>query len=259
MLARIDNKHAITLKDFNDRLENLPKRYQLVINKNKKEFLDELIIDTLLYNEALKKNLDRDKETERMVEEARRKILIARLLKEDVYDKVDTTDSEIENYYNANKESFKMPEALRASHILVKSEGEAQGIKDELARGAKFEDLARERSIDPTARVGGDIGYFTRYQLVPEFEEAAFKMQVGEISGPVETKFGYHVIKLTERRQSRVKELGEVRESIKQSLERMKKRRLFSEYAESLKAKAKIAVNDKLLESISQEESPGKE
>ena len=102
----------------------------------------------------------------------------------------------------------------------------------------------------------GDIGYFTRGQLVPEIEEACFDMQVDETSDVVKTKFGYHVIKLTERREPHVKELVEVRDAIKQSLERLKKRVLFNQYVVKLKEKAKISINNKLLNDISKGEEP---
>ena len=253
VLARIDRKNTITLADFNERISKLPKRYQDVINKNKKEFLDEVIIDTLLYNEAVRKKLDRDGDVKKVIREAEKKILIARLLNEEVEEKIIVNEKDISAYYNANKEKFATPEALRASHILVKTEEEARGILVELSNNRNFEDLARGRSVDPTSKIGGDIGYFTRHQLVPEIEEICFNMQVGEISGIVKTKFGYHIIKLTERKPSRVKELAEVCDGIEQTLKRLKKKVLFNEFVTALKEKAQITINNSLLETISRE------
>jgi len=253
VLARIDRKNTITLADFNDRISKLPKRYQDVINKNKKEFLDEVIIDTLLYNEAVRKKLDRDDDVKKVIREAEKKILIARLLNEEVEEKIIVNEKDISAYYNANKEKFATPEALRASHILVKTEAEARDILVELSNNRNFEDLARGRSVDPSSKIGGDIGYFTRHQLVPEIEEICFNMQVGEISGIVKTKFGYHIIKLTERKPPRVKELAEVRDGIEQTLKRLKKKVLFNEFVTALKEKAQITINNNLLETISRE------
>ena len=201
VLARIDQKDVITVQDFTDRISKLPQRYQDLANSNKRQFLDELIVDVLLYNEAERKGLERDPEVNKIFEEAKRKILIARLLKDEIDDEVTVTDVEIQDYYNASRDKFMMPEVLRASHILVKTKKEADDILVELSNGRSFEDLARSRSVDPTAKVGGDIGYFTRQQLVPEIEEAAFKMNEGEISGVIKTKFGYHVVKLTEKQK----------------------------------------------------------
>lgn len=253
VLARIDRKNTITLAGFNERISKLPKRYQDVINKNKKEFLDEVIIDTLLYNEAVRKKLDRDDDVKKVIREAEKKILIARLLNEEVEEKIIVNEKDISAYYNANKEKFATPEALRASHILVKTEEEAGDVLVELSNNRNFEDLARGRSVDPTSKIGGDIGYFTRHQLVPEIEEICFNMQVGEISGIVKTKFGYHIIKLTERKPPRVKELAEVRDGIEQTLKRLKKKVLFNEFVTALKEKAQITINNNLLETISRE------
>jgi len=258
VLARIDQKDVITLKEFNERISNLPPRYQDIVSKNKKQFLDELIVDKLLYNEATSQNLERDPEVKRIFEEAKKKILIARLLKDEIDDKVTVSDEEIQDYYNANREKFTQPEVLRASHILVKTDKEANEILAELSGGRNFEDLARARSIDPTAKVGGDIGYFARGQLVPEIEEAAFDMKAGEISGVVKTQFGYHIVKLTERKKPRAQELSEVRDNIRQTLERIKKRQVFNDYVTDLKAKSKISINKELLESISKGEDSEK-
>ncbi|MBL7158048.1 MAG: peptidylprolyl isomerase [Candidatus Omnitrophica bacterium] len=248
ILASIDSRHHITLKDFNARIAKLPERYQAAVDQNKRQFLDELIVDRLLYDEALKKKLNRDKEVLEVVEEARKKILIARLLKEEVEDLITIDESEMEAFYNANRESFNVPEVLRASHILVKTEGEANEIVAELKKGADFEELARERSIDPTAKIGGDVGYFTENQLVPEFEEICFSLQPGELSEVVKTKFGYHVIMLTERKEPHVKDLSEVRDVVAQAIKRQKKTIRFNEYVERLKEESKITINDSLLE-----------
>lgn len=254
ILARIDRKHTITLSAFNERISKLPERYQDVISKNKKEFLDEVIVDTLLYTEALRKKLNRDDDVKKVINEAKKKILIARLLKDEVEDRIEISEKEIANYYNANKKKFTTPEVLRASHILVKQDSEARDILVELSNNRSFEDLARARSVDPTAKIGGDIGYFTRHQLVPKIEETCFNMRLGEISDIVKTKFGYHIIKLTERKPPRTKELSEVRDAIDETLKRLKKKMLFNEFVQALKEKAQISVNTGLLQAISAEE-----
>ena len=256
ILVKLDNKHTITVSDFNDRVSRLPERYQEVVDKNKKEFLDELIVDTLLYNAAMKKGLNKDKEVKDVIEEAKRKILIARLLKDEVEGDVEVTEIEITDYYKENKEKFAAPETLRASHILVRDEGEANDIQKKVAKGEDFEKLAEEYSVDPTSKIGGDIGYFAKGQLVPEFEEVCFDMKVGETSGVVKTRFGYHIIKLTEKKEPHIKELYEVEDSIKEALGRVKKKLLFSKYVESLKEKSQIIINDDLLTSISKNETP---
>ena len=93
-----------------------------------------------------------------------------------------------------------MANEVRASHILVKTEGEAQNILNQIKTGSDFAELAKTHSECPSKRKGGDLGYFCRGQMVKEFEEAAFGMQRGQVSDPVQTQFGYHIIKVTDSR-----------------------------------------------------------
>lgn len=87
---------------------------------------------------------------------------------------------------------------VRASHILVKTEQEALGILFDLKRGASFEEIAKQKSICPSAKKGGDLGWFGRGMMVKEFEQAAFALKKGELSKPIKTQFGWHIIKVTE-------------------------------------------------------------
>jgi len=119
--------------------------------------------------------LDKDKEVSEVIEEARKKIMIARLLQDEVSDKVEVSNAEIEAYYDENKERFVRPETLRARHILVKTEEEANKIKSELARGKDFAELAKLYSDGPNASAGGELGFIgkgTLSELI--FEEEAF-------------------------------------------------------------------------------------
>jgi peptidyl-prolyl cis-trans isomerase C len=93
-----------------------------------------------------------------------------------------------------------MPNEVRASHILVKTEKEAQAIIQQVKGGASFDDIARKVSICPSGKSGGDLGWFGRNRMVKPFEEAAFKLDVGQLSEPVKTQFGYHVVKVTGKR-----------------------------------------------------------
>lgn len=89
---------------------------------------------------------------------------------------------------------------VRASHILISTEQEATNLLNQIQAGQKFEKLAKKHSQCPSGKNGGDLGFFTRGRMVPEFENAAFNMQVGQVSAPVKTQFGYHLIKVTEKR-----------------------------------------------------------
>ena len=103
---------------------------------------------------------------------------------------------------------------MRARHILVETEDEAKAILDQLKGGADFATLAKEKSKDPGAAEGGDLGYFTKDQMVPEFAEVAFKMYPGQLSDPVKTQFGWHVIKLEDKRTKQPPEFDKVKDQI---------------------------------------------
>ncbi|MDD5439453.1 MAG: peptidylprolyl isomerase [Candidatus Omnitrophica bacterium] len=243
-VARI-NDETISSKELDSRIAKLPDRYRDVVSANKKNFLDELISDKLLYGEAIRRGLDKDKEVKEVIDEARKKILIARLIKDTVEDKVKVTDQDVRDYYEKNQKEFMTPEILRASHIMVKTEAEANDIVQELARGSNFEDLARSRSIDPSAAKGGDIGYFVVGQLDPDFEAAAVQMREGELKYVVKTRFGYHIIKLTERKPPNIERFKDVEERLRHNLLVEKRKKAFNDLVESLKKNARIQINDK--------------
>lgn len=244
VLVKID-KIVITAEDFEKRISVLPTRYQEVIKPNKRKFLDELIVDELLYREALRQNLHKEKDVRAVIEQARKKILISKLLKEKIDDVASVTDEDVEDYYKTYQDEFKTPEILRASHILVKTEKEIKDILLELANNRNFEDLARARSIDPTAQKGGDIGYFTRGQLDPDFEEVCFRLKEGEISDIVKTRFGYHIIKLTEKKPPAIEKYEDAKGRIGQTLVARKRKKYFNDLVQHLKDRAKIEINEK--------------
>ncbi|MEX2541860.1 MAG: peptidylprolyl isomerase [Trueperaceae bacterium] len=136
-----------------------------------------------------------------------------------VESEIEVSEAEVEEYYQANPESFEQPEEVCARHILVESVAEAEQTLADLEAGGDFATLADERSIDPGGR-GGDLGCFERGRMVPPFEEAAFAAEVGEPVGPVESQFGQHVILVYERTEAEPVALAEVQPQIEQQLQR---------------------------------------
>lgn len=148
-------------------------------------------------------------------EEQLKKTMTVGLLQEKVAMKdIEVTDEEIQEHYDNLK-----PE-IKASHILVEDEETAKEVKNKLNEGASFEELAQEYSTDGSAANGGDLGYFGPGQMVPEFEEAAYALEVGEISEPVQSQFGFHIIKLTDKKE--VAPFEEMKEEIREELARAK-------------------------------------
>lgn len=252
------NGVKITMGDFEEEVAGLPAQYQRAIGANKRKFLDELILRELLSQEAIGKGLDKDKEVISALEKLKKR-LVAQKLVEKVIEDISVSDDELKKYYEENPDEFKTPEQVNAAHILVKVEEsgdeaedkaalqKAEGILKKVRDGADFSELAKENSDCPSGTRGGELGYFSRGMMVPEFEEAAFKLKTGEVSGIVKTKFGYHIIKALDRKEAGQKGFDEVRDEIEKGLLGEKQRSAFNDYTEALKEKAKITVNEELL------------
>jgi len=161
-------------------------------------------------------------------------------LKKLLGDKVKVTDEEVKEIYDQYKESFATPEQVRASHILVETKEEADKIYKELQEGADFAAIAKEKNQDATKDTGGDLNFFGRGEMDPAFEEAAFKLKKGEISQPVKSSFGYHIIKLTDRKEATNPTYEEKKEEIRGQLVNQKVSQESPAYIQELKDKAKI-------------------
>ena len=158
----------------------------------------------------------------------------------DVYfeDKTKVSDKEARAFYDEQIKQLKPQKEMRARHILVKTEDEAKAIIKELEGGADFAELAKKKSTGPSGARGGDLGYFGEGQMVPTFTAALKAMKKGEISKPVKTRFGWHVIKLEDRREKKAPDFALVSSEIKKLLRRKKA----SELIVSLREKAKIDI-----------------
>ncbi|CAM2880805.1 peptidylprolyl isomerase [Paenibacillus sediminis] len=155
---------------------------------------------------------------------------------------VKVTDDQIKQYYEQNKASYNTPEQVKASHILVKTEAEAKQILQQLKSGADFATLAKEKSIDPGSKdKGGELGYFSRGDMVKEFEDAAFSTKVGEISGIVKSEHGYHIIKVEDHKPAHTATLEEKKAEIKDTLISQEVSNKYNTWIEQLKAKADIS------------------
>jgi len=169
--------------------------------------------------------------------------------------KITISDEETKAFYDANPRSFTRPEQVRASHILVKvgqgateaQRAEAQKkieeIRQRIKKGEDFASLAREYSDCPSKVKGGDLSYFARGQMVKPFEDAAFSLKVGQVSGVVETRFGYHLIKVTDRRPELKLPYEKVKEKVRNYLASRKMTKEVQAYVNGLKKHAKVERN----------------
>ena len=246
VIAKVDSS-AITQDDFLKEINRIPDwaKGQFNDEEGKKRFLEELIKRELIYTQAKKMKLDKNKEYMEKVEEFEKMTLVSLMLKKEVEDKSEVSDAEVKAFFDQNAERFTIGAKLRASHILVQTEQEAQKIIDRINKGASFSDLAKSLSADKgSAQNGGDLGYFEHGRMVPEFEQAAAALKPGEISKPVKTRFGYHVIKLTDIQKGQPANFEESKESIRRQLISEKRKNLFDTYIEKLEKEAKITRNE---------------
>lgn len=151
------------------------------------------------------------------------------------------TDEDIKKHFDENKATYNVEEQVRASHILVKTQAEADAILKQLKDGADFAALAQEKSIDPvSAAKGGDLDFFTRSMMVQEFSDAAFKLKAGELSGVVKSEHGYHIIKATDHKDAHNYTLDEKKEEIRKLLIQQKVSEMSGTWMEETTNKAKI-------------------
>ena len=159
-------------------------------------------------------------------------------------DAAEVTDEQVAQAYQSNLDSFKEGETFRASHILVLDEKLAKSALKRIKEGEAFADVAAELSTDPTRTRGGDVGFFKKGQLIPEFELVAMKLEPGELSDVVKTSLGYHVILLTEHRLERQLPLEEVQDQIRVQLKRRAQQQHVEVTLQGLRADAKIDIRE---------------
>ena len=254
-LAKVGNA-TITQADYDREFQALPEYAQQLFagEQGREKFLNEIVNKEMLYQEALKKGLDKTPEFQKKVEEFKKITLVTELFDKDVMAKTKVSDQDVKDYYDKHKEEFVPTVQIKASHILVKTEDEAKKVLERLKKGEKFADIAKAVSIDKGSAVnGGDLGYFSKGQMVPEFEKAAASLKVGEISIPVKTQFGYHIIKVTDKKKGAPVEFDKIKGMISQKLSGEKQKEAFEQYIAELKKNYKVEINKDALAKTSPE------
>ncbi len=213
--------------------------------ERKQDLVNKLIGEKVVLLEAYKEGIDNEVEQDTTFAKQKETILLNVLYKKEIVDKAKASESEIKDEYDKQKEE------IHAAHILVETKDEADSIYQQLKSGADFTQLAKEKSIDPSAKNnGGDLGFFKWGKMVPEFQEAAFQLKVGEISRPVQTKYGWHIIKLIEKRAVAQSSYEDAKKLILPRLEQAKREQRVKEYFEELKKKVGFKINDQALDLI---------
>jgi peptidyl-prolyl cis-trans isomerase C len=236
-LAKV-GKRTITVEQLENRLAG--KKFSSWDQEltQREEALQNLIDEELMTLGAIEAGMDDDPDFKAKTEELERSVLLQTLYEVEIVEKSQPSDKELKETYE------KMSWEVKASHILVETEEEAQEIINQLSEGADFGELASEKSIDPRSKTkNGDLGYFGWGRMVSPFQDTAWAMQPGTISMPVQTQFGWHIIKLEDRRKSRLKSFEEEKDRLRGTLTNQKAKQLSEEYLTKLKEKANIQMD----------------
>ena len=229
----------ITEEELQAFLNNVPREQQPYINnpKFREQSLEQLISLHLFAQLGEDMKLEETEDFRKILENAKKDIL-AQLAMRETMKGVEVSDEEVKAFYDANSQQFKKGATVSAKHILTDAEDKCQTILDSILNGEKtFEDAAKEFSTCPSGARGGDLGQFGRGQMVKEFEDVAFAAEIGEVKGPVKTQFGYHLIKVENKREETVAFFDEVKEVIRRNLVQQKQNAKYMEQVNVLKEK----------------------
>ncbi len=265
--------------DFDDReAEGLSPRTPEALETARRQLLDALVDRKLLGQAARRRGLSvSDEEVERaflrlradwpgdsfdrllaetqlgtaqLKDQIREKLLVERLFAEEVFARIALTDPDVAAWIEANGKSLDRPEQVRAAQIVVKTDEEARRLQDELKKGAAFDELARRFSLSPDARAGGDLGWFGRGDMPPQFEEVCFGLAVNRVSDVVASPYGYHLFKVLEKRGAQ-KASGELlHATAEQALRREREAAAQDEYLASLRKAAKIEIDEAAIQRL---------
>jgi peptidyl-prolyl cis-trans isomerase C len=227
-------------------IKDLDKKIDAKLEQGKSRFKDDKD-----FKKAIK-DLEMDEKDLR--EYTRRDLLISSFVESAFISKTVVSEADVRSFYDKNQDKFKQSESVKASHILIgvdakatidektKAREKAEKLKKELAGGADFAALAKGNSTCPSSQQGGDLGFFGKGQMVPAFEKAAFALKPGEVSDVVETQFGYHIIKLTEKKAAATTDFKDVKAKIEEFLKGQKVNESIQKYLEETKKTAKIEL-----------------
>jgi peptidyl-prolyl cis-trans isomerase C len=225
-------------------IKDLDKQVEDKVGQNKSRFPSPADFEQALKTAGLT-----EKE---LVDFTRKDIVINNLIQKEIATKVDVSDDEAKKFYTENIDRFKQQESVKASHILVgvdpkataeektKAKEKAEALLKKVKAGEDFAALAKKESTCPSSAQGGDLGFFSKGQMVAPFEKAAFALKPGEISDVVETQFGYHIIKVTEHKDGETAKFDDTKDKLKEYLKGQKTQKAVTDYIAALKTKANV-------------------
>ena len=238
ILAKVGDKEISNL-DIDSAIQGLDpyQAQQFQTEQGRKYVLEDLVNQELLYMYAKDNKIDQDEAFRKEMAEIEKNVLKQYVINQ-ILTSVQVTDDEKRTFFEANKANFSNPPTANAKHILVDTEEKANEILAQIKSGeVTFEDAARAHSTCPSKDQGGDLGTFGKGQMVPEFEAATFAMNVGDISEPVKTQFGYHLIKLEAKNEESIPTFEEVADKVEKTLMFQKQGEVYQAKLNEVKAK----------------------
>jgi len=240
VLAKIGDQ-IVTEKDLNETVASFPDKFYETPEGQSKA-LDYLINIHVMAAEAQKQGLDKQPEVQRLLTYTTKEMLARVYLDKQTKNLPNPTDADAKAYYDKNKAQFVIPESVLLRHILVKSEKEAKEAIDRLKKGEKFPDLAAQISICPSRVKGGSLDWMPKGTLVKEIEDEAFNMKNGQMTGPIKSRFGYHVLLLEDKRPPQETSFDQMKDSIIERLKFEAQQEQYEKIAGDLRKKMNVQV-----------------
>lgn len=243
ILAKIGDKN-VTEADLKEMSNAVPDKFKYYYQtpEGRRQTLEYIVNVYALAAEAEKQGVDKRPDVQKLLSFTRNDLLARFYLEGLTKDLPVPSEAEAKAFYEQNKAEFVTPESIHLSHILVESEKEAKDVLAKLKKGEKFGDLASQVSICPSKDVKGDLDWMPRGSLAPEIEEIAFTMKNDQITGPVKTKFGYHVILMHDKRPARENSYDQVKELIVEQIKFQKQQEQYERIAEALRKKYNVQI-----------------
>jgi len=252
MVARYGSD-TYTAADFAADLVRIPERNRVRMTPDaRRDFVVNRVVSELVVRDAQAKGLAADPEIDRQVAELRRRLIVQKMLR-DLQEMPVVDDDTVRRFWTEHPERFSAT-TIHARHVLSKSEDEAKAVRDQVrADPASFPRVAQEKSTDAaSARQGGDLGWFGRGRMVPEFEEVAFTLTPGTVSDPVKSPYGWHVILVEEVKQGEPEPFDQVKEQIRIMLRNQSVQSRVDDYYGRLKDAARFAIDEQAIEEVGQ-------
>lgn len=257
VLARVGSE-TLTMEKFSLMVQGLPPQYQAMVD-NMPEVKNDIIRSwtetTLLAQEALGSGIDKDPVVALKLEEMKTRILVEIVISNRIDMITPVPEDEVQSYYDSHPDEFIQGELVKTQHILIRTSKDASPeeqtkamehiteIQERLQQGESFMELAKEFSEDPGSKdKGGDLGYFGKGHMVPEFENAAFSTAIGQVSSPIKTQYGFHLIKVNDKTESMKIPFEKISQKLEETLRAERNHKALQDLLSELKEKYPVTI-----------------